>query len=590
MNKTSIGERLKYQRQVKGYSQEELAHRTNVTVRTIQRIEKEEVSPHLNTIKLLAVALEIEVDDLIPLENPKEETVKKKWLLLMHATPLIGIFLPLLNVLIPLFIWIHKREDNPIYNKHGIKVINFQITVLILAILSFVSLVTIEKWGFFIFISVVPICIAIIVFNIIYVVQKNKCYYPFSIPFLRLKKNNIYSLVLGFLVLLGSCSAPKQETVERLDGSLITKDSITKKIDQLMTDAEIYGMAVTIFNDNQPVYEKVFGYKDYPNKIVLTDSTNVYGASFSKAVFGVLVMKLVEQGVIALDTPLESYLPKKIYEYEPQTRWHDDFSSLKEDSLYSKITARMCLDHTTGFKNYRWFEDDYKLRVHWEPGTQFGYSGEGFIYLQVVLEKLTGKGLEELAQEIIFEPLGMKNSAYEWKSKFNEDFALGHDEHEEALKKDKDNEPRGGGTLETTPKDYTKFLTAVLHQKIISEASYNEIFSPHIKIRNEKQFGEGTSITTNAYDDINLGYGLGWGYFETPYGKAVFKEGHGSGFVHHSVLFPETGKGIMIMTNFERGNSIFKELLDIALKDVYTPWKWENYIPYQQLDTRDKKQ
>ncbi|MBW8241433.1 serine hydrolase [Muricauda oceani] len=583
MNNSSIGERLKYQRKIKGYSQEELADRTNVTVRTIQRIEKEEVSPHLNTIKLLAVALEIEVDDLVVLDDPKEEIVKKKWLLLIHATPFAGLILPLLNVLIPLFLWIHKREDNPIYNEHGIKVINFQITVLILAILSFVSLLIIEKWGFFIFISVVPICIGIMLFNIVYVVQKNKCYYPFSIPFIRLKKNKTFLLmVLMGITLLDSCTAQKPETIERLDGSEITKDSVTAKIEQLMRDAKIYGAAISVFNDNQPVYQKVFGYKNYPNRIPLTDSTNIYGASFSKAVFGVLVMKLVEKGVIDLDTPLESYLPQKIHEYEPQTRWHDDFSSLREDSLYTNITARMCLTHTTGFKNYRWFEEDHKLRTHWEPGTKFGYSGEGFIYLQVVLEKLTGKGLEQLAKEHIFNPLGMNDSAYEWKTKFDMDFALGHNENAQVLKKDKDNEPRGGGTLETTAEDYTKFLTAVLNQKLISKESYEEIFSPHIRIRTEKQFYEGEGKTTDKYDNINLGYGLGWGYFETPYGKAVFKEGHGSGFVHHSVLFPETGKGIMVMTNFENGNGIFKELLEVILMDNYTPWEWENYIPYDK--------
>ncbi|MCR9228567.1 MAG: serine hydrolase [Flavobacteriaceae bacterium] len=581
MNNSSIGERLKYQRKIKGYSQEELADRTNVTVRTIQRIEKEEVSPHLNTIKLLAVALDIEVDELIALDDPKEETVKKKWLLLMHATPLAGLILPLLNVLIPLFLWIHKREDNSIYNEHGIKVVNFQISTLLYATLSFVCLVTIEKWGFFIFISVVPICILIMLINIVYVVQKSKCYYPFSIPFIRLKKNRTFILIgLMALTLLGSCSAQKPDNIERLDGSQITADSVTAKVEQLMKDAKIYGAAISVFNDNKPVYQKVFGYKDYPNRLPLTDSTNIYGASFSKAVFGVLVMKLVEQGVIDLDTPLESYLPQKIYEYEPKTRWHDDFSSLKEDSLYTKITARMCLTHTTGFKNYRWFEQDYKLRTNWEPGTKFGYSGEGFIYLQVVLEKLTGKGLEQLAQEHIFEPLGMENSAYEWKPGFDKDFALGHDENALVFKKDKDNEPRGGGTLETTAKDYTSFLTAVLDQELIGKESYNEIFSPHIRIKTEKQFYEGDGNITDKYDHINLGYGLGWGYFETPYGKAVFKEGHGSGFVHHSVLFPETGKGIMIMTNFENGNSIFKELLEVILKDTYTPWEWENYIPY----------
>ena len=71
-------------------------------------------------------------------------------------------------------------------------------------------------------------------------------------------------------------------------------------------------MAVSVFNENKVMYQKSFGYKDFENKIKLNDSTNIYGASFSKAVFSVLVMKLVEDNVIDLDTPLESYLPKKI--------------------------------------------------------------------------------------------------------------------------------------------------------------------------------------------------------------------------------------------------------------------------------------
>ncbi|WP_221300950.1 serine hydrolase [Pedobacter cryoconitis] len=74
-------------------------------------------------------------------------------------------------------------------------------------------------------------------------------------------------------------------------------------------------------------------------------------------------MKLVEQGKLDLDKPLQQYLPKPIYEYKHQKRWHDDFSSLKGDTLYTKITARMCLDHTTGFANWRWDMADQKLRV-----------------------------------------------------------------------------------------------------------------------------------------------------------------------------------------------------------------------------------
>lgn len=582
MQNKSIGKNLIYQRKLKGYSQQQLSDKTEVTVRTIQRIEKSEVNPHLQTIKLLATALDIDVNDLLPIENPREETLQKKWLLLLHATPILGFVLPLCNVLFPLFLWIHKREDNPIYDRHGVKIINFQITVLILYILSFTALLTIEKWGFLFFVSAVPLCLLIILANIIYVVKAHKCYYPLSIPFLKTKVPSKTVLLLSVAMVLFNCSAQENEIVTRLDGTTISKDSLSTKIEQLIADAQVCGMAVTIFNDNASVFQRTHGYKDYPKKLPLTDSTNIYGASLSKAVFSVLVMDLVEEGVIDLDTPLESYLPKKIYKYEPQTRWHDDFSALKEDSLYHKITARMCLSHTTGFANWRWLEPDNKLKVHGEPGNKYGYSGEGFVYLQVVLEKLTGTSLQQLSDERIFKPLGMANSAYEWKTRFDNDFAYGHNKEGEKYKKDIDNEPRSGSTLETTAADYTKFLQAVFNRELISERGYKELFSPQIRLKSLTQFGKSAHIMTDKYDHLNLSYGLGWGYLETPFGKGVFKEGHGNGFQHYSILFPEAGKGIMIMTNSDNAEGIFKELLEVSIKDVYTPWEWENYIPFNK--------
>jgi CubicO group peptidase (beta-lactamase class C family) len=88
--------------------------------------------------------------------------------------------------------------------------------------------------------------------------------------------------------------------------------------------------------------------------------------------------------------------------------------------------------------------------------------------------------------------------------------------------------------------------------------------------------------TTSENDAIALGYSLGWGRLQTPFGFGVFKEGHGDGFQHYSILFPEKKLGIVIMTNSDNGESIFKELLEFAIKDVYTPWKWQGYLPYNQ--------
>lgn len=588
METKSIGSNLIYQRKLKGYSQEELSEKTQVTIRTIQRIEKGDVNPHLQTIKLLSVALEIEVDDLLMLENPKEENIQKKWLFLLHGTPLLGLILPLCNILIPLFLWIHKREDNNIYNEHGRKVVNFQISMTLLYVLSFIALLTIEGYGFVFFIIVIPFSVLISLLNIIKAVNSQRCYYPLAFPFLkkeRKTRNTILPLLLiGSLFFLSNSATSQTSTIERLDGSLISRDSLTSKIQQLSTDAHVHGMAVSVFDDNQIAFQKVFGYKNNPAKQEMGMHTNMYGASLSKAVFGVLVMKLEEDGILDLDQPLESYLPKKIHEYTPLARWHDNFSELNKDSLYHKITARMCLSHTTGFPNWRWYESDKELKVKFEPGTRYMYSGEGLVYLQVILEKMTGKSLEQLAQEKIFQPLQMKNTSYQWQEAYSRDFAFGHNLHGDIYEKDTDNEPRSASTLETTPMDYSLFLEAVLQGKILNENSYNEIFKPQIRIRSLTQFPPGSEVTSTANDDIELSYGLGWGVFKTPYGSAAFKEGHGDGFQHYTILFPEQGKGIMIMTNSDNGESIFKELLEIALMDVYTPWEWENYIPYTYKD------
>lgn len=586
METNSVSKNLIYQRKLKGYSQEELSGKTNVTVRTIQRIEKGDVNPHLQTVKLLAAALEIEVDELLVLEDPKEEAIQKKWLLLMHGTPILGLILPLCNIFFPLFLWIHKREDNKVYDTHGRAIVNFQITMTILFILSFFALVTVEKWGFFMFIAVIPYAIIVMIINVITAVNTQKFFYPLSFPFIRKdadKKSGILPFLCVLMICVGQgCSGQTSGDVIRLDGSIISKDSLTRKAKQLVEDGNVQGLALTVFNDDKIAYQKTFGYSNFKEKIPLTDSTSIYGASFSKAVFAVLVLKLVEEGVLDLDTPLESYLPKKIYEYAPKTRWHDDFSSLEKDSLYSKITARMCLSHTSGFPNWRWFEPDYQLRVKFEPGTRYSYSGEGLTYLQVVLEKMLDLGLEELAQEKIFGPLGMHHSSYHWKSKFNDNFAYGHTVSGELHPKDTDNEPRGASTLETTAADYSTFLEAVLQQKLISENSWAALFNPQIRIRSKRQFGPLSTEESSLNDAIELSYGLGWGVLKTPYGIGAFKEGHGDGFQHYSIVFPKPGKGIMIMTNSDNGEGIFKELLEVAIGDTYTPWEWENYIPYQQ--------
>jgi serine-type D-Ala-D-Ala carboxypeptidase/endopeptidase len=382
------------------------------------------------------------------------------------------------------------------------------------------------------------------------------------------------------LVFVFQCIVCFGQTITRLDKSNIKAGDLDAKINALVKAANVHGIAISIFNKNKPVYTKTFGYKNVETKETIKLSTNFYGASLSKSVFAVMVMKLVENGVLDLDKPLQKYLPKPIYDYKPTKKWHDNYADLRQDTMYKIITARMCLNHTTGFPNWRWDQPDQKLRVTATPGSRYSYSGEGLVYLQVVLENMLKKPLNQLMREIIFGPLKMNNSSYTWETKFENDYVIGHNNKGELYEKDKDNDARSASTLETTLEDYTLFTTAVLNYKILKNSTTNEMFKQQIKIRSIPQFGPLRLKDSTANDAIDLGYGLGWVLLKSPYGIGAFKEGHGDGFQHYSILFPKKGMGIIIMSNSDNAESIFKELLEITIGDTFTPWEWENYIPY----------
>jgi D-alanyl-D-alanine-carboxypeptidase/D-alanyl-D-alanine-endopeptidase len=360
---------------------------------------------------------------------------------------------------------------------------------------------------------------------------------------------------------------------------------ISSEITRLMTAAHVTGLAITIFQNDTVAFMRGFGYAVDSTKRPLLPRTNLYAASLSKAVFGTLVMKLAHEGAIDLDEPLESYLPHPIHEYPETDKWHEDFRDLRTDSLYHRITARMCLSHTTGFPNWRWYQPDEKLRCLFAPGTRYSYSGEGLTYLQVVLEKITGRNIEDLMQEKLFKPLGMARSSYRWQPAFEDDYALGHDTAGTAYPKDKDNDARAASTMETTLEDMSRFCEALLQGKVLDAESRDAMWSPQIRIRSIKQFGPLAWRDSTMNDDIELSYGLGWGLLRSPAGPGAFKEGHGEGFQDYMILFPEQHKGVLIMTNSDNSESIFKELLELTIGDTWTPWYWEDYIPYNAAGT-----
>lgn len=187
MKQKTIKENLLYQRKLKGYTQDQLSEKTTVGIRTIQRIEKGEVQPHLQTVKLLAVGLGVEVSDLIPLENPNEETIERKWMLLFHGISFLGLVIPFGNILFPLFLWFHKADDNKIYDLHGVAVVNFHISITLYFFISLISFFILPGLNFFLTGSIVIFTIIVMLRNLSTVLNKGTCYYPLSIKFLKSK-------------------------------------------------------------------------------------------------------------------------------------------------------------------------------------------------------------------------------------------------------------------------------------------------------------------------------------------------------------------------------------------------------------------
>ena len=226
-------------------------------------------------------------------------------------------------------------------------------------------------------------------------------------------------LLLAITAALGAIpAAGEQSAVKRLDGSTITPAEIDETVTRLIRAAEVTGVGIAILNDAKIAYQKTYGVRDKEKNLPLTRDSVMTAASFSKVAFAYLVMQLVDEEVLNLDKPVYKYLPKPMLEYPA-------YGDLADEPRYKQITARMLLSHRSGFPNWRWFNKDRKLNINFEPGSRYAYSGEGIDLLQLIVETITKRPLQDLMQERVFQPLGMSRSSMVWANRFESDYANG---------------------------------------------------------------------------------------------------------------------------------------------------------------------
>jgi len=391
-------------------------------------------------------------------------------------------------------------------------------------------------------------------------------------------KRALLALIIILAMSLRSAAAG-HPGIRRLDGSTITPSEVDATVTRLMKAAEVTGLAITIFNDGKVAYQKTYGFRDREKNLLLTPDSVMTAASLTKVAFGYMVMQLVDEKLLDLDKPVYEYLPQPLPSYPA-------YRDLAGDPRYKRITARMLLDHTAGFPNWRSYNDDRKLNINFEPGSRYAYSGEGIDLLQFIVETMTGKKVEDLMQTHVFRPFRMTRTSMLWQERFENDYANGYDEYGRSLGPARWTRADAAGSMQTTPRDFARFLEAVMHGERLRKITREQLLSPQIQIFSRRQFPTLVNEPTDENKPIRLSYGLGWGLYWTPYGKAFFKEGHDEGWRNYGVCFDKQKAGLLIMANSSNGEGIFKELIETLLRNTFTPIEWEGYTPYDKLPPR----
>ena len=290
---------------------------------------------------------------------------------------------------------------------------------------------------------------------------------------------------------------------------------------------EIPGVSLALIEDGKISYHNTYGVKNSFSQESVNAETIFEAASITKPVFAFAVARLAERGIIDLDKPLYQYLP---------------FEEIAYDERYKLITARHVLSHKTGFPNWR----SGKMTINFEPGTAFGYSGEGFEYLKRVVEKITSKDIVEVLEEEVIEPLNLKNLFFEKSDHLFRVVAHGHDDnypHKVSLP----NKAGMAWSMHTESKSFTDFAIALLDRKGIKKETYDDMFYTH--------------TITDKYEDMNSDdwksyFGLGIQLEKTPFGLTFGHGGNNGDFKCEFKVYQDLRKGFVVFTNGNTGGEL----------------------------------
>ncbi|WP_299684382.1 serine hydrolase domain-containing protein [uncultured Dokdonia sp.] len=314
------------------------------------------------------------------------------------------------------------------------------------------------------------------------------------------------------------------------------------------------GLAVAIIKNGEVILKKGYGYSDVSHKELVTPTTGFNIGSISKMFTAWGIMKLVEDGKLALDTPAANYI----------TSW-----KLPDSEFDSKkVTIRNLLQHTAGLSvhGYPGYENKGELtstiqclsgngdeealvQLIMEPGSSWKYSGGGYSVLQLVIEEVSGTSFANYMETTIFKPLKMKHSSFTIDHRILKTSAKGYDKDGNEIPLRLFNAQAAAG-LHTTIEDLILFAKASLSKNpVLSQESIALLITPTELSRGN--YGMGYMVM-NRFGDFTLS------------GHGGSNKGWQSGFM----LDFESKSGIIVLTNGSSG----KKVLFGSMKD-WAQWR-----------------
>jgi CubicO group peptidase (beta-lactamase class C family) len=345
---------------------------------------------------------------------------------------------------------------------------------------------------------------------------------------------------------------------------------LEQRVPQLLEQARVPGIALCLVREYEVAWCSPFGERDTTTGAPVLDDTLFEAASLSKPVFAMAVLRLVDRDVLELDQPLASMLDTP----ESRTAFLGEGF---EDPRWERITPRMVLSHSPGFPNWRRNEP---LRLLFEPGDRFEYSGEGFGLLQHAIEHVSGEQLETIVAREIFGPLGMTSSTYVPAGVDLDRFTRRHGPTGQAVPLPPEfremlagMRPHAAASLTTTAGDYARFLAALLAGNGLRPETHAEMLRIQIDLE----------------DDDRVGWGLGVGLERTDSGLGPWHWGDNGDPKAFMLGMPEHGVGVVLFANGYHGLSLAPEIVRVALGPDHPALAsriMENYPPVESADFR----